>query len=55
MVDKNEKSVATRDINRAIETAKGTIIPPVDIYEDTDGVTLLQICPESTKKALMCR
>ena len=52
MVDKNEKSVAPKDVNRAVETAKGTIIPPVDIYEDTDGVTLFADLPGVSKESL---
>ena len=52
MGDKNEKAVATKDINRAVEATKGTIIPPVDIYEDTDGVTLFADLPGVSKESL---
>jgi HSP20 family molecular chaperone IbpA len=52
MVDKHEKSVAAKDINKAVEAAKGTIIPPVDIYEDTDGVTLFADLPGVSKESL---
>ena len=52
MVDRNDKSVAAKDINKAVETAKGTIIPPVDIYEDTDGVTLFADLPGVNKENL---
>lgn len=52
MVDKNDKSVATRDINKSVEAAKGTIIPPIDIYEDTDGLTLFADLPGVSKESL---
>ena len=52
MVDRNDKAVAAKDINKAVETAKGTIIPPVDIYEDTDGVTLFADLPGVNKENL---
>ena len=52
MVDKNDKSVATRDINKAVEAAKGPIIPPIDIYEDTDGLTLFADLPRVSKESL---
>ena len=52
MVDRNDKAFAAKDINKAVETAKGTIIPPVDIYEDTDGVTLFADLPGVNKENL---
>ena len=52
MADKIEKSVPAKDINKAVETAKGTIIPPVDIYEDSDGVTLFADLPGVSKESL---
>jgi HSP20 family molecular chaperone IbpA len=52
MAERTEKTVAKKDINKAVETAKESMIPPVDIYEDNDEVTLFADLPGVSKDSL---
>ena len=52
MAERTEKTVAKKDINKAIETARESMIPPVDIYEDNDEVTLFADLPGVSKDSL---
>ncbi len=52
MAERTEKNVAKKDVSKVIETAKETMIPPVDIYEDNDEVTLFADLPGVSKESL---
>lgn len=52
MAERTEKTVAKKDINKAVATARETMIPPVDIYEDNNEVTLFADLPGVNKESL---
>ena len=52
MAEKNTQSIERRDKSSLAETAKSTLVPPVDICEDNDGVTLFADLPGVAKDGL---
>ena len=52
MADEREKSIAKRGERNLSEIAKGAIVPPVDIYEEEEQVTLFADLPGVTKDNL---
>ena len=52
MTEKNTQSIERRDKSSLAETAKSTLVPPVDICEDNDGVTLFADLPGVAKDGL---
>jgi HSP20 family molecular chaperone IbpA len=47
-----DKVIAKRDQDKLSEIAKGALIPPVDIFEDKDAVTLIADLPGVGKENL---
>jgi HSP20 family molecular chaperone IbpA len=52
MAEQKEKAMAKTDQGRVVEAARDTIVPPVDIYEDGDLVTLFADLPGVSKENL---
>ncbi len=52
MADKNVQSVARTEKSDPAEIARDALVPPVDIYEDQDSVTLLADLPGVAKDGL---
>lgn len=52
MVEKNTQSVARQNKTSPSEIAANTLVPPVDICEDKDGVTLYADLPGVAKDGL---
>jgi len=52
MAAEKEKALAKKDERSLSEIAKGALVPPVDIYEDQDQVTLFADLPGVAKENL---
>ena len=52
MADEKEKAITKRDERNLSEIAKGAIVPPVDIYEEEEQVTLFADLPGVTRDDL---
>jgi HSP20 family molecular chaperone IbpA len=52
MAEKNEQAVARKETDKIQAPASGNIVPPVDIYEDGDVVTLFADLPGVSKENL---
>jgi HSP20 family protein len=52
MAERNEQAVARTENNKIQAPADGNIVPPVDIYEDNDCVTLFAELPGVSKENL---
>jgi HSP20 family molecular chaperone IbpA len=52
MAERNEQAVARKESDRIQAPAGGNIVPPVDIYEDVDCVTLFADLPGVSKETL---
>ena len=52
MTEKNIQSIERRNKTSLAETAKDTLVPPVDICEDNEGVTLFADLPGVAKDGL---
>ncbi len=52
MSEKNTQSIERRDKSNLAETSNDTLVPPVDICEDKDGVTLFADLPGVPKAGL---
>ncbi len=52
MAERNEQAVAGKEPDKIQAPAKGNIVPPVDIYEDGDVVTLFADLPGVSKENL---
>jgi HSP20 family protein len=52
MAERNEQAVAKKENNKLQAPAAGNIVPPVDIYEDGDCVTLFADLPGVSKENL---
>jgi HSP20 family molecular chaperone IbpA len=52
MAEKNEQAVARKESDKIQAPASGNIVPPVDIYEDGDVVTLFADLPGVSKENL---
>jgi HSP20 family protein len=52
MSNQKENAVAQSDAGKLSEIAKGALVPPVDIYEDKDAVTLYADLPGVGKENL---
>jgi HSP20 family protein len=52
MTEKNEQAVARKETDKIQAPASGNIVPPVDIYEDGDVVTLFADLPGVSKENL---
>jgi len=48
----NEKAIAKQEHDKLSEIAKGALIPPVDIFEDKEAVTLIADLPGVSKETL---
>ncbi|MEI6128385.1 MAG: Hsp20/alpha crystallin family protein [Pseudomonadota bacterium] len=47
-----EKSIEKKEMKNLSEIAKGALVPPVDIYEDEQGVTLFADLPGVARDSL---
>jgi HSP20 family protein len=52
MAERNEQAVARKNNDKIQAPASGNLVPPVDIYEDTDCVTLFADLPGVSKENL---
>jgi HSP20 family protein len=52
MAEKNQQAVAKKETDKIQAPASGNIVPPVDIYEDGDVVTLFADLPGVSKENL---
>ena len=52
MAERNTQSITRQDKSTPAETARNTLVPPVDICEDKDGVTLYADLPGVGKDGL---
>ena len=52
MVERAEKTIAGKETDKIREPVSGNIVPPVDIYEDGENVTLFADLPGVSKENL---
>ena len=52
MANEKDTAVAKADTGKLLDIAKGALVPPVDIYEDQDAVTLYADLPGVGKEDL---
>ena len=52
MTEKNTQRIERRDESNLVETSKNTLVPPVDICENNDGVTIFADLPGVAKEGL---
>jgi HSP20 family protein len=52
MTERNEQAVSRKENTKILAPATGNLVPPVDIYEDSDCVTLYADLPGVSKENL---
>lgn len=52
MVERTEEKIARKETDKIREPVSGNIVPPVDIYEDGENVTLFADLPGVSKENL---